>query len=98
MTSMTLLHRNHDALWTEFDGQVVVLSVTTGHYFETRGIGGVIWHLLASPHGTDDILRHVVERYQVERAQAERDVTAFLQSLRRAGLLVESSSAAALAR
>jgi len=91
---MTLLHRHQDALWTEFDGQVVVLSVATGHYFETRGIGGAIWHLLASPRGAEDVVRHVVERYQVEQVQAQRDVTAFLQSLGRAGLLVESDGTA----
>lgn len=90
---MPLLHRNPDALWTEFDRQVVVLGVSSGHYFETRGIGGAIWQLLANPCSASDIVRHVVEHYQVEPAQGERDVMTFLQSLRQAGLLVERDPA-----
>jgi hypothetical protein len=91
---MPLLHRNPDALWTEFDGQVVVLSVSSGHYFETRGVGGAIWQLLASPCTASDIVQHVVDRYQVEPGRGERDVMTFLQSLQRAGLLAERGAVA----
>lgn len=95
---MPLLHRNPDALWTEFDGQVVVLSVSSGHYFETRGVGGAIWQLLASPCSASDVVRHVVGRYQVDPAQGERDVMTFLQSLRGAGLLADHDIAPSPAR
>jgi len=86
---MPLLQRNPDALWTEFERQVVVLSVSSGHYFETTGVGGAIWQLLERPVETRDIIRHVVEHYEVEPLQGEEEVMRFLQSLRQAGLLVD---------
>jgi hypothetical protein len=84
---MPLLQRNPEALWTEFDRQVVVLSISSGHYFETRGLGGEIWRLLETPRMQADVVRHVLQRYEVEPARGEQDVLAFLHCLEQAGLL-----------
>lgn len=83
--------RTPDALWTEFDGQVVVMSVSSGKYFEVKGVGADIWKLLEERRAAADIVRHLVGRYRVEAESCEQDVLTFLRSMLDAGLITEDN-------
>lgn len=81
--------RNQSALWTELDGQFMLMNIENGAYFQAVGVGSVIWRLLEEPRSEEDIVNHLVERYQVERADCARDVAGFLTKLVGAKVVVE---------
>ncbi|VCU72249.1 Coenzyme PQQ synthesis protein D (PqqD) [Pigmentiphaga humi] len=90
-----MLSRRPDALWADFDGQVMVMSIAFGRYFEIRGVGTEVWKLLDTPREPADIVRHILAKYRVDIADCERDVNAFLQRALEAGLLVDEACRAA---
>jgi hypothetical protein len=64
--------------------------------YSFNGTGTLIWKLLESPKTVSEIATIVVREYEVEPAQAERDVTNFVQEMKAVGL-VELPAAVAMA-
>lgn len=73
--------RSPNALWTELDGQFMLMNIEDGSYYEMAGIGGVIWQMLETPRSEAEIVDAVVNKYQVERERCAQDVRAFLEKL-----------------
>jgi hypothetical protein len=64
--------------------------------YSFNGTGTLIWKLLASPKTVAELAAAVAQEYQVEIAQAERDVANFVSEMKAVGL-VEVPAAAAMA-
>lgn len=73
--------RSPSALWTELDGQFMLMNIENGSYYEMTGIGGVIWQMLETPKSEAELVEAILGRYEVERDQCSRDVRAFLDKL-----------------
>jgi hypothetical protein len=54
---------------------------SNGLFFLTE-VGEFIWDRLAEADGAEDILRAILEEYDVEESVARRDVEAFFEKLR----------------
>lgn len=89
---MTFFTRAPTALWTELDGQFLLMSVESGAYFEVAGIGSAIWHLLEDPRSEAEIVDHVTQRYRVDHETCARDVRAFIERLLAAGMITQTAS------
>lgn len=80
----------------EFDGEVVVIDLASGSYFSLAGSGGALWRQLTDGGATADALASIlVSLHEVDAAQVQADVAAFLADLEREGLVVRCSDAAA---
>jgi hypothetical protein len=64
--------------------------------YSFNGTGTLIWKLLASPKSVTELAAAVAQEYEVDPAQAERDVTDFVNEMKAVGL-VEVPAAAAMA-
>ena len=73
--------RNPDLIWTDVDGETVMLSIERGEYFGLGGIGGHIWQLLAEPVTVDEICQSVVAEFDVDADTCRADVSALLMEL-----------------
>jgi len=73
--------RSEEVLTSEVDGEVVMMSVERGTYSGLDAIASEIWGLLENPRRVSEICDRMMERYDVERGQCERDVLAFLNDL-----------------
>ena len=62
--------------------------------YSFNGIGTLIWKLLASPKTILQVAAAVAEEYDVEPAQAERDVTDFVSEMKGVGLVEVPASVA----
>ena len=51
--------------------------------------GAMLWGLLKDSRSAQSLAQELTEIYEVELEQAQRDVDAFLEQLRRAGALLE---------
>ena len=64
--------------------------------YSFNGTGTLIWKLLASPRTVTELAQAVAREYEVDSAQAERDVMNFVNEMKVVGL-VEVPAAAAMA-
>ena len=64
--------------------------------YSFNGTGSLIWKLLESPKTLSELAAAVAQEYEVETAQAERDVTDFVNEMKAVGL-VEFPAAFAMA-
>ena len=55
--------------------------------YNFNGTGTLIWKLLESPRTVADLAASVVEEYDVDLTQAERDVREFVEEMKNAGLI-----------
>ena len=58
-----------------------------GSIYSFNGTGTLIWKLLESPKSVAQLAAGVVQGYEVEPAQAERDVEAFVDEMKAVGLV-----------
>jgi hypothetical protein len=70
-----------EILVSKIDDEVVMMSVEHGTYSGLDAIGSEIWSLLQSPRRVSEICDTLMQEYQVERRQCEKDVLAFLNDL-----------------
>lgn len=83
----TRIERNPDLVFTEMDGETVMMSLEQDEYFGLGGVGSRIWELLAQPTTGAQIRDEIVAQYEVESEACERDVLHFLHELDEAGLI-----------
>lgn len=88
---MSMFTRTPSALWTELDGQFLLMNIENGAYFEVVGIGSAIWHLLETPRAEAEIVDHLTARYRVDHDTCARDVRAFLTRLLAANLVTQKA-------
>lgn len=81
-----------DVVWREVDGEVVLLNVVTGQYFGLDPVGSQVWILLQSAGAKGANLQIlcslVTERFEVDSATAESDLTTLINDLLAQQLLV----------
>lgn len=83
----TLVSRNDEPVAVEVDRTVVMMSVEQGKYFGLEGTGPRIWALLERPRSVQELCEALMAEYQVEPETCLREVTAFLEELRRTRLI-----------
>ena len=82
-------------LSADLKGETVVLHLESGIYFGLSDVGARIWELIQDPTAVGDLRDALLEEYDVEAAQCERDVLALLGELKAHKLLEVHEPAAA---
>ena len=70
-----------DQVFSDLDGEAVILQLTFGTYFVLNELGSEIWHMLQTPRQIAEIRDHILVEYDVELEQCERDLLALLEEL-----------------
>lgn len=83
----TVVVRDDEPIAVEMDRSVVMMSLSQGMYFGLEGAGPRIWALLEQPHSVAQVCRTLVEEFEVDESECQRDVSEFLEELRRARLV-----------
>jgi len=82
----TVFCRSTDHVETQVAGQTLMMSIARSRYFALEATGQRIWECLAEPVSIARIVGRLVEEYDVEPGECERDVTAFVGELMENGL------------
>ena len=74
--------------------EVVVLDLNSGTYYGLDELGTKIWTLIEQPTSLHTIRETIVSEYEVDVETCNRDILAFLNKMRAAGLVeVDDASA-----
>jgi Coenzyme PQQ synthesis protein D (PqqD) len=68
-------------------GESVILALKAGVYFEMNPLGTFIWDLIQKPVKLKEVRDRIVEEYQVEPDQFERDLLDWMKTLLANGLI-----------
>ena len=70
-----------DLLSTEIDGELVMMDMDGGRYFNLNPIGTLIWRELEQPRKVADLCQSLGERYGAPAEEIERDVLDLLRQM-----------------
>jgi hypothetical protein len=88
------VRRVDNLLTADVDGELLMMSVEQGRYFNLNAVGSRIWELLAAPVTVDGLVEALTAEYDVEPAAVRQQVELFLAALRERGLLAAVPAAA----
>jgi hypothetical protein len=86
------LARSSQTAWRVYDGEAVIILGEDSTLNTLNPVGTLIWEAADGQTPVSAIVARICEEFEVERAQAERDATVFVDKLRQRGLLSVSPS------
>lgn len=87
LSSTTAIVRNENFIEAEIDNEVVTLNIESGICHGLNRTGSRIWRLLASPIKIKDICATLVNEYNVDPNDCERQVIDLLKEMQTEGLV-----------
>ena len=92
MTTDVLYHRKPELVAAEMDGERVMMDIRSGKYFSLRGVGGFIWDQIENPTSINTVVAAVEAAFETsDHAEVEQDVSAFMDQMIEAGLVMASN-------
>ncbi len=76
-----------DQASSDLGGEVAILDLKAGVYYGLDAVGARIWSLIQEPRTVNEIRNILLEEYEVEPEQCERDLLALLRRLADEGLV-----------
>lgn len=68
-------------------GDTAILDLKSGQYYGLNPVGARIWNLIQEPKTVAEVLRVIVDEYDVEAASCERDLVMLIEQLQGKGLV-----------
>jgi hypothetical protein len=90
-----LLRRADGLLSATVNGELLMMSVAQGKYFNLNGVGARIWDMLAQPTTLEAIVTTLTAEYAVDAETARREVAGFVAELNQRGMLAPADEPAA---
>jgi hypothetical protein len=66
---------------SEIDGEMVILNLDSGHFFQLNQVGSRIWEALETPMTMAELCRAMEQRFDVDPDTCQRDCEAFVGTL-----------------
>ncbi|WYL93496.1 MAG: lasso peptide biosynthesis PqqD family chaperone [Gloeotrichia echinulata IR180] len=76
-----------EQIFSELDGEQVILNIQSGVYYGLNSVGASIWNLIQQPKTISEIQDAILSKYEVEPEQCDRDLLKILQELEAEGLI-----------
>lgn len=73
--------RSEEPFFAEVDGEIVILSISTGRYYQVGPVGTAIWNRMETPVAVRSICEELMDRFDVDEESCRMDVLTFLEEL-----------------
>jgi hypothetical protein len=83
----TIVSRGEGLVASEMAGETVMMSIEKGEYYALDPVASRIWRLIEKPCSVAAVCDVLLQHYDGERGEVERDVLLFLNDLMTRGLL-----------
>ena len=84
---MTAFRPNEHVAGKIMDGELVVISLETGLYYSSTGVGSAIWQLMEAGYADTAIVDVMVRHFGATQDRVQTDVSSFLDKLLAQGLI-----------
>jgi hypothetical protein len=83
----TVVERNQALIASEVDGEILMVSLEGGKYYNLNPTGSRIWKLLQQPCKVSDLIHLLQEEYEVPEDICRQDVLQLLGEMEREKLV-----------
>lgn len=87
LTMDSHLLRSKDLVAANMDGDTVMMSIESGHYFGIGGIGSRVWELLEFEVTLSDLMASILNEYEIDEEACLNDLSEFISKLAKEGLV-----------
>lgn len=84
---MVLYKASTKHLYSEIDSEAVILDIDSGTYYGLNEVSNRIWQLLQAPTSQHQLLKTLLEEYEVTEEEAAKDLQCLLQDMSDRGLI-----------
>lgn len=79
--SKTIIVREKSIIASDMDGEMVMMSIETGKYYNLGKIGGMIWNLIETPILVSELIKLLIEKFEVDEKKCIEDTIPFLNQI-----------------
>lgn len=90
INSESIISKNPQIISSKMDDEVVMMSVEKGNYYGLNRVGSEIWEKLTEPITIGGLCDKLMQEFDVEKEQCEREVITYLEKLVSEGLILVS--------
>ena len=83
----TRLRRSENILFSEIDQDKVMIDIQRGAYFGLNPVAGEIWNLLETVHTPAELVRALLNTYEVDETTCQTETMGVLQGMVRLKLV-----------
>ena len=87
VTGQSVVKRHPAALFSDLQGEIVLLQIEAGIYFGLEEVGAFIWQQLQIPRRMGDLRDSIQAEYEVDCGKCEADLVYFLEDLAKRQLI-----------
>ena len=87
ITPDTIVTASKDQVSCDLAGEAAILNLKNSGYYGLDEIGARVWHLIEEPRLVSAVRDAIVDEYDVDAEQCERDLIELLQRLASEGLV-----------
>lgn len=87
ITLETVLKRKSNQMFSDIDGEVVMLHIEKGEYYSLDKIGSFIWNVLDNHHTFRHLVDILLEEYEVAEETCINDTKPLLEDFLDKGLI-----------
>ena len=77
----TYICRSESAVFTSIDGEIVMMDIESGAYYNLNSVATRIWELIEKPVSIGDICKHLIEDFDVSPQDCEEKTISFIHNL-----------------
>ena len=81
ITGNSIVVVTKDQVSADLSGEAAILNLKSGVYFGLNTVGASIWKLIQEPRSVNEINDALVQEYDVDPDQCEKDLLALLEEL-----------------
>lgn len=87
LSGSTLVTTSKDYVYCNVEDEMVLLGLEDGIYYGLNSVGTFIWDQIKEPKTIDEIRDAILNEYDVEKGECERDLLELLYELSEKGLI-----------
>jgi hypothetical protein len=81
ISNQTILKQNQESIVSDMDGEIVMMSIQNGKYYNLGTVGGLIWNKIIDPITFGELINDLTSEYDIEKKECENQVISFLDLL-----------------
>lgn len=87
LTGSSVVTVNNDYVYCKVEDEMVLLGMEDGIYYGLNPVGAFIWEQIKEPKTIDQIRDAILDEYDVEKGECERDLLELLKELTEKGMV-----------
>lgn len=87
LSEQSVVVATKDQVSCDLDGEAAILHIKKGVYYGLDPVGAWVWKLIQKPQRVGEIRDAMLQSYDVESEQAQRDVVSLLEDMLAQGLI-----------